>query len=204
MSAIFGVQRGDCERYTPRPLRELAREVLGSIDLDPCTHPRNPLGAKVFYTKRENGLRQQWPSSTRALWMNPVFGEEIVEWLFKVKQLADAQPLMRALVLVPTKSGARWYRECCEHAQVRCELDGRVVFETYDRTGQLVPARHAPTARAPKGKLDQAPWGCTLFYWGPERHRAARLLRDHGFVSLLVPSRVARAPRIDRRQMRLV
>lgn len=60
------------EHYTPRALTDMAREVMGDIDLDPASsHAANRLvDARRYYTLEAgvDGLEQQW---TGRLWINP-------------------------------------------------------------------------------------------------------------------------------------
>lgn len=161
MSSIYEASDSD-QWFTPRWLRDLAHEVLGPIELDPCTSRRNPLRARRYFTAR--GLAQPWRADS--LWLNPPYGRDIGAWLERLQ----SSHVSRALALVPARPGAGWYvratgrdRGAC---QLLCELHGRVRFEILD--GSLAP--------------HPARWASALLYWGPDPKRVAEQLADHGLV----------------------
>ena len=61
------------EWYTPARYIEAAREVMGTIDLDPasCELANRIVRAAHYYTKEDNGLLQPWFGN---VWLNPPYG----------------------------------------------------------------------------------------------------------------------------------
>ena len=160
--------------FTPLHLRELAQRVLRRIDLDPATSAENPLQAVRWFTAADDALSRPWrtlleapgPDQDFTIWLNPPYGRGIGAWMQRVHDLTELMPSTRVLVLVPSRPGARWYASSSQHAQLLCELHGRVRFERPD--GSPAP--------------DEARWGCALMYWGPDRKRVAGILRAHGVL----------------------
>jgi DNA N-6-adenine-methyltransferase (Dam) len=62
------------EWYTPSKYIEAAREVMGSIDLDPasCELANKTVKATKYYTKEEDGLSKEWHGR---VWLNPPYGK---------------------------------------------------------------------------------------------------------------------------------
>src|SRR2546430_17584816 len=62
------------EWYTPSKYIETAREVLGSIDLDPasCELANRTVKADKYYTKEDDGLSKEWHGN---VWLNPPYGK---------------------------------------------------------------------------------------------------------------------------------
>jgi hypothetical protein len=54
------------EHFTPRAIVDAAREVMEVIELDPatCVEANRMIRARAIYTKKENGLAQQWRGRT--------------------------------------------------------------------------------------------------------------------------------------------
>ena len=91
--------------------------------LDPCATKENAK-CKKFYTKKENGLIQDWREEI--VYMNPPYGREISKWIEK----AYYEHLMGAVVvcLVPARTDTKyWHKFIFPYATIRF-LKGRLKF----------------------------------------------------------------------------
>jgi hypothetical protein len=64
---------------TPAYVLEPIRSLLGGIELDPCTEPDNPTGARVFYSLPQDGATLPWDVET--VFCNPPYGEARARWV---------------------------------------------------------------------------------------------------------------------------
>ena len=64
------------EWYTPAKYIEAAREVMGSIDLDPasCELANQTVKATRYFTKEDDGLSQSWHGN---VWLNPPYSNPL-------------------------------------------------------------------------------------------------------------------------------
>lgn len=64
---------GNTEHYSPIDILDLARRVLGKIELDPASSgiANRAVGATNIFTAADDGMAQDWIADT--LWMNPPF-----------------------------------------------------------------------------------------------------------------------------------
>ena len=71
---LINQDSGNQEYYSPLQVLDLARQVLGTIDLDPasCSTANINVGAKQFYTKEDDGLSKPWHGN---VWMNHPFSK---------------------------------------------------------------------------------------------------------------------------------
>jgi len=77
---------GENEWYTPAEYAEMARDVMGSIDLDPasCEDANKVIQATRYFTKEDDGLTKQW---TGNLWVNPPYSRDLMPaFVEKLKQ----------------------------------------------------------------------------------------------------------------------
>lgn len=186
--------------YTPPDVRAVALEVLGAIDLDPCTHASNPLGASSIYTIRDSAFKHDWAAElaakldqeqrgTASLWMNPPYSRGIGKWLDRwhetIEALAADRFVVRGLLFVPCRTDTAWYQDASwQRSQATCELSTRTRFERWHR------------GRMEQG--DSARWGTALIYYGPDRKAAAAKLRALGNVRMSRRWDSPRVPKYER------
>jgi hypothetical protein len=119
------------EWYTPPIYIEMARRVLGGIDLDPASNEvaQAWIQAAKYFTVVEDGLKQSWQGR---VWCNPPYGRDVKRWLAKAITSYQSGDVDAAIVLL-NRSGASWYRELRKKVAAVCEVDKRIAF--LDATG---------------------------------------------------------------------
>jgi hypothetical protein len=113
------------EWYTPSEIVTLACELLGEIDLDPCSnsHDAPAVPARVRYTKEDNGLTHSWKGKT---YLNPPYGSEIPLWVSKLIQSYEAGSVEEAIALLPGRIDTVWFQPL--YAYLICHIQGRLQF----------------------------------------------------------------------------
>jgi phage N-6-adenine-methyltransferase len=119
---------GNNEWYTPAEYIEAAREVLGTIDLDPASSDiaNQTVQAKHYFTAEVDGLAHEWSGR---IWMNPPYaGELIGQFTSKLMQHYDEGKIEAAIVLVNNATETKWFQEMAQEASAVCFPRGRVRF----------------------------------------------------------------------------
>ena len=113
--------------HTPAAVIALARDVLGTIDLDPasCAEANAVVQAETFYAPPQDGLKMPWRGRT---WCNPPYGRGIERWVVKLVHEVDASNIA-GLALVPARVDTRWFARL--HRFPVCFLNGRLQFSNH-------------------------------------------------------------------------
>ena len=152
------------EWFTPSEYIELAREVMGGIDLDPasCEFAQRVVKADRFYTRDDDGLSQEWVGR---IWLNPPYSRRLIG-KFVDKLVAEwwARNVTEAVVLTHNRTDTKWFSKLASVSVCRCDTDGRIRFETADGVGNSPPN------------------GSTFFYFGKDPSRFFQIFRDIGNV----------------------
>jgi len=116
---------------TPSIIIDKTIELMGSIDLDPCsdsyTNPNVP--AERHFTIDDDGLNQPWHGR---VYMNPPYGNEIGNWTGKLKNEYEMGRTTQAVALVPSRTDTEWFRGLCKYP--RCFIWGRLRFSEYENS----------------------------------------------------------------------
>lgn len=119
---------GDNEWYTPEPYVEAARNVMGSIDLDPATseEANSVVSAETIYTAEDDGLVKDWAGK---LWMNPPYDSSLVgKFIEKLALSVESGAVTEALVLVNNATETKWFSRLASVSSFFCFPTGRVKF----------------------------------------------------------------------------
>jgi hypothetical protein len=162
------------EWYTPSRYIEAARQVMGSIDLDPasCELANRTVQAKQYYTKRDNGLLQPWYGN---IWLNPPYG--------------FIHPEMK-------RSPNSWQKVFVEHALAKYEagyvnqiillLLGSTVFRTYFQSLWQYPVCLNPIQTKftrEDGSTSQFGFGSIFVYLGPNEQKFINTFSQFGRIA---------------------
>lgn len=119
---------GEHEWYTPQQYIDAAREVMGSIDLDPATSEKaqESIQAGEFYTKEDDGLTKPW---TGNIWLNPPYSQPAVtDFVDKLVGSVGTGNVPHAILLVNNATDARWGQFALSSARVACFPERRIKF----------------------------------------------------------------------------
>jgi phage N-6-adenine-methyltransferase len=119
---------GENEWYTPRPIIEQARQVLGVIELDPASSDKaqEVVQAKQYFTRHNSGLDKQWQGN---LWMNPPYAQPLIsQFATKLVESVKAESVTEGIVLVNNATETAWFQQMLAEATAVCFIKGRLKF----------------------------------------------------------------------------
>lgn len=119
---------GNNEWYTPTPIIEAARSVMGRIGLDPASSDTAQVIVKAdtYYTSEDNGLRQHW---TGKVWLNPPYAKGLVErFAAKLVKHLSAGDVDEAILLTNNSTDTDWFQQASELCTAVCFHSGRIKF----------------------------------------------------------------------------
>lgn len=124
---------GHYEWYTPPYLIDVARRVMGEIDLDPASSEvaNRTVGAKVYYDRDTDGLHRRWVADT--LWLNPPYSMPLIyHFAIKLQKSIKYKWVKEAICLVNNSTETVWFQEITKQASAICLLSGRIRFVSPD------------------------------------------------------------------------
>lgn len=151
------------EWYTPPEIVDLARGVLGEIDLDPASNPhaQKVVRAAKFYTKQDDSLTKEWHGR---VFCNPPYSTSLVRrFTDHLLHEVDEKRVKAAIYLVNNCTDTGWFHALAERFPF-CLPKGRFAF--YNRKGAKQAARQ----------------GQTIFYAGGARAKFAKTFSAIGVV----------------------
>lgn len=155
---------GENEWYTPAEHIELARSVLGKIDLDPASSAtaQETVKATSYFTEADNGLEQKWKGR---VWLNPPYAQPAISH-FAEKMVSEiaAGRVSEAIMLTHNYTDTAWFQKLAKAATAICFTRGRVKFVS------------------PEGQVAAPTQGQAFFYFGHELETFVSTFAKIGFV----------------------
>lgn len=157
---------GENEWYTPEQYVEVAREVLGRIDIDPASsdYAQETVKAGTHFTIDEDGLAQEWNGT---IWMNPPYSQpHIQQFIEKLVAEVRGKRTTAAIALTHNYTDTEWFHIAARACDAICFTRGRIKF--FNPDGEEA----APTQ------------GQAFFYFGDDVDKFAEEFSVFGFVVL--------------------
>jgi hypothetical protein len=120
------------EWFTPGEYVELARKVLGDIDVDPasCEVAQRTVQARKYYTAADNGLTKSWHGS---IFLNPPYVmPDVGAFIDKLLAELDAKRTKAAIMLSHAFTENLWWQRAAAHADAICFSRKRICFLNKD------------------------------------------------------------------------
>lgn len=151
------------EHYTPRTIWMRASIVMEGIDCDPASdNDYNVSTAKVHYTKRHDGLHQEWIGR---IWLNPPFGNGVGDWFHKLSvEIAEGRTV-EAVVLWKAALETEAARSLIRIPIYQCSAvpRRRVTYRSGDKK---------------QGGGNSATFTTMLYYFGPNRNKFVQVFSE--------------------------
>lgn len=139
---------GNNQWFTPSEYVELARGVLGSIDLDPASHElaQKTVRAASYFTEETDGLSREWFGR---VWLNPPYAQPAIgHFADKMVSEYTAGRVSEAIMLTHNYTDTSWFQKLAGDARAICFTKGRIRFVS------------------PSGELAAPTQGQAFFYFG--------------------------------------
>lgn len=158
------------ENYTPEDLTNLIHDFYGYPDLDPFSNSfaNKGIKAKKFYSKKDDGLKQDWRGN-KTIWINPPYSRGFLKPVVNklIESLNSEYP--EVFLLTNTDNSTQWYGTALQ----RCD---RFIMPTTRLTF------YSPKRAAEGKKQDQNPRSQTLFYFGQQPQKVEEIFEYWGVV----------------------
>lgn len=124
---------GNNEWYTPKQYIDLAKAVLGGIDVDPasCEYANRTVQAEKYYSVDNDGLEKDWKGR---VWMNPPYAADLVT-RFTEKYVKEYQSgnITSGIVLVNNATETKWFINMVGEAKAVAFTKGRIRYDTQEK-----------------------------------------------------------------------
>lgn len=169
MTAGRNIMSNNKEWCTPLKYTNAVKDVLGTIELDPCSNQHSIVGAETEFKLPKNGLEESWNYKT--IYVNPPYGIDkdrktrIVDWIKKCYE-SHINYNSNVMALIPVAVNTRHWKDYIFGKSSICFLyDTRLKF----LINGMVSGKGAPMA-------------CAMIYWSNDCDRFYDVFSKFGYV----------------------
>ncbi len=155
---------GENEWYTPSEYIEAARELLGTIDVDPASSEiaNATVKASSYFSVDDDGLVKDWAGK---VWLNPPYAQPAIHhFMQKAVDEFEAGRMEEGVALTHNYTDTKWFHLAAKCASAICFTRGRIGF------------------LSPEGKKAAPTQGQAFFYFGENQEAFADSFCRFGFV----------------------
>ncbi len=121
--------------FTPGIYTEMAREVMGEIELDPFSSAaaNRHVKAKRYFDINSNAFEKVWFQDQGRVFMNPPYGRKLINASVDIfLENWKNKSILQAVVLVNNATETKWFQSLLRSANSLCMPDRRISFEAVD------------------------------------------------------------------------
>lgn len=150
------------EWYTPKEYLDLARAVMGGIDLDPASSDaaQKVVQADKYFTAENSGLDHEWEGR---VWMNPPYSSALVKEFSR--KICHSAKVTEAMILVNNATETDWFQAMIARAEAVLFPSKRIKFIDVDGNPGGAPLQ-----------------GQALIYCGKNKDKFVHLSKKYGTV----------------------
>ena len=121
--------------YTPPRYTDLAKQVMGSIDLDPfsSSFANQSVQAIRYFDAKKNAFKQEWFVTPGTVFMNPPYSRHLIQkstGIFLENWLNGR--ISQGIVLVNNATETIWFQNLLKNASAICLASKRISFTSVD------------------------------------------------------------------------
>lgn len=150
------------EWYTPKEYLDLARAVMGGIDLDPASSDaaQKAVQAGQYFTAENSGLDHEWEGR---VWMNPPYSSALVKEFSR--KICHSAKVTQAMILVNNATETDWFQAMTARAEAVLFPSKRIKFIDVDGNPSGAPLQ-----------------GQALIYFGKNKDKFIQFSKKYGTV----------------------
>lgn len=158
---IIKTSERDQTHRTPDYILDIVR-LVDPITLDPCADEERQFASNNF-TEVNDGLNRDWTYFVNGgmAYVNPPYNN-MGKWI--EKSIYESGRGAQILMLGPSKTGPKWFRDAWYHSDAICFWSGRITF---------------------LGESQGAYFDSVFFYWGNQPYKFCDVFSPYGIVQKL-------------------